>query len=146
METKVLNYFVSSELDEKDLKGIEINPLELKALTLKDVKDLNDKNSSKEMNISSKEFEGLLKSARKKITEALINGTSIIVKDEKEIRPEDIITTLCTFRCATCGSIYTINYEKEDIICPICFSTKVMTSEEAGFIKNQYKFINKNRK
>lgn len=143
METKVVNYFVSSELDEDDFKGIEINPLELKALILKDIKDLNDKNSSKEMNISIKEFEILLKSARKKITEALINGISIIVKDEKEIRPQDIITTLCTFRCATCGNIYTINYEKENIVCPLCFSTKVMTSEEAGFIKKQHKFINK---
>lgn len=140
METKVVNYFVSSELDEYDFKGIEINPLELKALILKDIKDLNDKNSSKEMNISIKEFEILLKSARKKITEALINGISIIVKDEKEIRPQDIITTLCTFRCATCGNIYTINYEKENIVCPLCFSTKVMTSEEAGFIKKQHKF------
>ncbi len=131
METKIINYFVSTELNEDTIKNeevIEISPVELKALKLKNLKKINEKKCAKEMNITTKEFENII---------------SIIIKDEKEIDPEDVVTTICKFKCAVCGNIFTINYEKDEIICPLCLSSKVMTSEEAGFIKKQNKLINK---
>lgn len=143
METKILNYFVSEEYNEENLEGIEISPVELKALKLKNLKNLNDKNCAKEMNITVKDFNQIIKLAREKLTNALVNGKAIIVKDEKEINQEDIVTTICKFRCAICGNIYTINYEKEEIICPLCLSKEVMSSEDAGFIKKEYKLKKK---
>lgn len=146
METKIINYFVSTELNEDIIKNeevIEISPVELKALKLKNLKKINEKKCAKEMNLTTKEFENVISSVEIKITKALIEGISIIIKDEKEIDPEDVVTTICKFKCAVCGNIFTINYEKEEIICPLCLSSKVMTSEEAGFIKKQNKLINK---
>ena len=58
-----------------------------------------------------------------------INIIDISVNDEPKC------TTLCKFRCAICGQIYEIDYTKEDIKCPLCLSSKIMTNEEAGFLK-----------
>ena len=146
METKIINYFVSTELNEDTIKNeevIEISPVELKALKLKNLKKINEKKCAKEMNLTTKEFKNIIYSVDKKIAKALTEGISIIIKDEKEINPEDVVTTICKFKCAVCGNIFTINYEKDEIICPLCLSSKVMTSEEAGFIKKQNKLINK---
>lgn len=146
METKIINYFVSTEFNEDIINSkevIEISPIELNALRLKNIKNLNEKKCAKEMNLTTKEFKNIIYSVDKKITKALTEGISIIIKDEKEIYPEDIVTTICKFKCAICGNIFTINYKKDEIICPLCLSSKVMTSEEAGFIKKQNKFIDK---
>lgn len=146
METKIINYFVPAEFDEDIINGeevIEINPSELKALKLKNIKNINEKKCAKEMNLSTKEFEDIISSVYNKITKALTEGISIIIRDEKEIDPKDIVTTICKFKCAICGNIFTINYKKDEIICPLCLSSNVMTSEEAGFMKKQNKFINK---
>lgn len=140
METKVINYFVSTEFNEdiiNDEEVIEISPAELKVLKLKNI---NEKKCAKEMNLTTKEFKNIRSSLDNKITKALTEGISIIIKDEKEIDPEDIVKTICKFKCAICGKIFTINYEKDEIICPLCLSSKVMTSNEAGFIKKQNKF------
>lgn len=143
METKVINYFVSTEFNEdiiNDEEVIEISPAELKVLKLKNIKNINEKKCAKEMNLTTKEFKNIIFSVDNKITKALTEGISIIIKDEKEIDPEDIVKTICKFKCAVCGKIFTINYEKDEIICPLCLSSKVMTSNEAGFIKKQNKF------
>ena len=93
------------------------------------------------MGIDIKEFETLIDSARKKIALAISDATSIKVTIEEKV--EDIKENLedgkvCKFRCATCGYIYYVNYENGNIVCPKCNSTKVMTSEEAGFTKKWF--------
>ena len=96
---------------------VELTTIELKALELKDINNFNDKKCASIMSISVKEYNDILNKAREKVTKALID------KDE------------CKFRCAVCGQIYEIDYTKEDIKCPLCLSSKIMTNEEAGFLK-----------
>ena len=107
---------------------VELTTIELKALELKNINNFNDKKCASIMSISVKEYNDILNKAREK------NGIShrdIAVL----LQLEDKCSTLCKFRCAVCGQIYEIDYTKEDIKCPLCLSSKIMTNEEAGFLK-----------
>ncbi|WP_296648835.1 DUF134 domain-containing protein [Romboutsia sp. 13368] len=113
---------------------IELTTIELKALELKDINNYTDKRCASLMNIDIKEYNNILNSAREKVTKAIIDGNEISIIDIS-INEEPKCTTLCKFRCAVCGQIYEIDYTKEDIKCPLCLSSKIMTNEEAGFLK-----------
>lgn len=110
----------------------ELTTIELKALELKNINKFNDKKCANIMNIDVKEYNNILSSAREKLTKALINGYEISIIDIS-IDEKSKCNTLCKFRCAVCGQIYEIDYTSEDIKCPLCFSSKIMTCEEAGF-------------
>ena len=105
---------------------VELTTIELKALELKDINNFNDKKCASIMSISVKEYNDILNKARDKDE---INIIDISVNEQPKC------TTLCKFRCAVCGQIYEIDYTKEDIKCPLCLSSKIMTNEEAGFLK-----------
>ena len=113
---------------------VELTTIELKALELKDIKKFNDKKCASVMNIDIKEYNNTLNNAREKITRALIDGYEISIIDIS-INEKSKCNTLCKFRCAACGQIYEIDYTREDIKCPLCLSSKIMTNEEAGFLK-----------
>ena len=119
-----------------ELEEIKLTKDEIEAINLKDIKGYTKKECSKRMGISNKDFQQLVKEARKKILIALIEGKSIKITVEEEVEEEDLQDLkVCKFRCAICGYIYYVNYEYQDIVCPKCNSTKVMSSEEAGFNK-----------
>lgn len=113
---------------------VELTTIELKALELKDINNFNDKKCASIMNTDIKEYNNILKNAREKITKALIDGDEISIIDIS-VNEQSKCNTLCKFRCAVCGQIYEIDYTKEDIKCPLCLSSKIMTNEEAGFLK-----------
>ena len=113
---------------------VELTTIELKALELKDINNFNDKKCASIMNTDIKEYNNILNHAREKITKALIDGDEISIIDIS-VNEQPKCNTLCKFRCAVCGQIYEIDYTKEDIKCPLCLSTKIMTNEEAGFSK-----------
>ena len=125
-----LNYFIPKQTK---LEEVEITSKEMQAIKLVDVYGFKGKKCAKEMKISMQEFEELIMNARRKVGTALIEGKTIRIIDLKPIENE--ITTVCKFRCAVCGEIYTINYTQSKIACPLCFSTNVMTNKEAGFCK-----------
>ena len=66
-------------------------------------------------------------------TSAFINLLNNII--DVSINEQPKCNTLCKFRCAVCGQIYKIDYTREYIKCPLCLSSKIMTNEEAGFLK-----------
>lgn len=111
---------------------VELTTIELKAIELKDINNFNDKKCANIMNIDTKEYNKILNNAREKITKALIYGNEISIIDIN-LNNNPKCNTLCKFRCAVCGQIYEVDYTKEDIKCPLCFSTKIMSNEEAGF-------------
>ncbi len=113
---------------------VELTTIELKALELKDINNFNDKKCASIMNTDIKEYNNILKNAREKITKALIDGDEISIIDIS-VNNDPKCNTLCKFRCAVCGQIYEIDYTKEGIKCPLCLSSKIMTNEEAGFLK-----------
>ncbi|HSQ88370.1 DUF134 domain-containing protein [Romboutsia sp.] len=128
-----LKCFIPQQTKDEKIEEVEITSKEMQAIKLIDVYGLKDKKCAKKMKISMHEFEELITNARKKIATALIEGKTIKIIDLKPI--ENKITTLCKFRCAVCGEIYTINYTQSKISCPLCFSSNIMTNEEAGFCK-----------
>ena len=101
---------------------------------IKDINNFNDKKCASIMSISVKEYNDILNKAREKVTKALIDKDEINIIDIS-VNEQPKCTTLCKFRCAVCGQIYEIDYTKEDIKCPLCLSSKIMTNEEAGFLK-----------
>ena len=113
---------------------VELTTIELKALELKNINNFNDKKCASIMSISVKEYNNILNKAREKVTKALIDTDEINIIDIS-VNEQPKCSTLCKCRCAVCGQIYEIDYTKEDIKCPLCLSSKIMTNEEAGFLK-----------
>ncbi len=131
-EKTYLEYLIRND----ELEEVKLTKEEMEAINLRDVKGYTKRECSKRMEISGKNFQNLIEEARKKISIALIDGKSIKITIEEEVEEEDLQDVkACKFRCAVCGYIYYVNYEYQDIVCPKCNSTKVMSSEEAGFSK-----------
>lgn len=65
---------------------------EIEALYLMDILNLYQEEASKKMNVSRPTFARILKSARQKLTLALVSGGEIILQDLKD----DVIVAVCT--------------------------------------------------
>jgi len=68
---------------------------EIETLNLKDRQNLDQKDAAREMGISRSTFQRLLKSARKKIITAIIEGKAIKFEGGNYIPDKDIIKTRC---------------------------------------------------
>lgn len=110
-----------------------ISQFELKLIILKDIKKLDDKECAEILGISKREFRKNLLDIRNKLACAVVDNEEMIIYKEPEIIDE-ICDTKCTFRCATCSKIYEVDYTKEEIMCPLCMSKKIMSIEEIGHI------------
>ncbi len=111
------------------LKDMEISILskeELEAFRLKDFCDMDQKDASEYMNISQPTFHRLLKSARKKIIDALINNKAIKIESQGSVmeKKSNYKVAICakgtskedeideTFARANVFQIYTIENHK----------------------------------
>ncbi|MDK2586755.1 DUF134 domain-containing protein [Romboutsia sedimentorum] len=122
-----LNCFVPQQREDETVEEIEVTLEEIKAINFVDVEGLKYKKCAKKMKLSVNELQYIIINARKKIGRALTEGRVIRIIEEQPIK------MLCKFRCAVCGEIYNIDYTKNEIICPLCFSKEIMTNKEAGF-------------
>jgi len=66
--------FKPAWVPKSKLERIELFTAELEALRLFNLEDLNQEESSNKMQVSASTFNRLVKSANKKITDALVNG------------------------------------------------------------------------
>ena len=71
------SYFKPSGIPVNELEIIILELDEFEALRLKDVLDLDQENSAKEMNVSQPTFQRILKRARQKVAKAIIQGKAI---------------------------------------------------------------------
>lgn len=124
--------------EQVDLSKFEIRlkKEEIEAIRLVDIEKIKIKNCAKKMKISLDEFNEILNNARTKIANYIYEGNIIEILLEED-EPIDN-NTYFTFRCATCGTIYKVTGYEERVECPLCFSNKVMSAEEAGFDKKSY--------
>ncbi len=76
------NYFKPAGIPVKDLEEIELNISEFETIRLIDFKETPQENAAKQMQISQPTLSRILKSARKKISDAIINGK--VIKIEKQ--------------------------------------------------------------
>ncbi len=106
--------------------SIELSKYEVLALKLRDLYNLEEEICATQMNLGTKEFKILILETRKKVYNAIINGDLIIVEEDIVEIIEPKSKSICKFRCGVCGVIYEIDYKKDDIKCPLCYSSKVM--------------------
>ena len=66
--------FKPAWVPKSKLERVELQAAELEALRLFNLEELNQEESSKKMQVSASTFNRLVKSATKKITDALVNG------------------------------------------------------------------------
>jgi len=75
-----VTYFKPRGIPLTELEEIIINIDELEAIRLKDLKNLEQEECAKMMKISQPTFHRLILSARKKISDAIVNGKSIKIE------------------------------------------------------------------
>jgi len=76
-----ITYFKPRGVPLRFLEVVELTTEELEALRLKNVKDLKQTEAAEKMNTSQSTFQRILASAYKKISEALIEGKAIKIKN-----------------------------------------------------------------
>ncbi|MFB6088209.1 MAG: DUF134 domain-containing protein [Candidatus Aenigmatarchaeota archaeon] len=65
---------------KRNIEYVELSVDELEALRLKNLEEKDQKESAEEMDVSQPTFSRLVTSARKKVTEALVNGKAIKIE------------------------------------------------------------------
>ena len=73
-------YFKPANVPAATLEEVMVTVDELEALRLKDALGLSQEDAAKEMGISQPTFHRLLTSARKKVSDALVNGMAIRIE------------------------------------------------------------------
>jgi len=79
-------YFKPRAIPLSMLEEVDLSLAELEALRLYDLKNLEQKEAAKRMKISQSTLSRVLISARKKVTEALIEGKAIKIRKKKTRR------------------------------------------------------------
>ena len=77
-------FFKPAGLKLRELKEVDLSYSELEAVKMIDYKEIPQDEAARKMDVSQPTFSRILKSARKKISEALIEGKAIKVKEDIE--------------------------------------------------------------
>ncbi len=83
-----ITYFKPQAVPMRFLKVVSLSLEEVEALRLKNIEELDQVKAAQEMNTSQSTFQRILTSAYKKISDALINGKAIEIKN-KNIKGEN---------------------------------------------------------
>ena len=75
-----ITYFKPAGIRILELEEITLTIDELEAIRLKDLKELEQEKACKKMGISQPTFHRLLTSARKKLSDAIVNGKAIKIE------------------------------------------------------------------
>src|SRR4030042_1900597 len=86
------SYFKPAGVRMRELADSTLSVDEYEAIRLKDLEGLEQEEAAKRMNISQPTFHRLLLSARKKITDAIVNGKAIKIEggDYKMVSPRGL--------------------------------------------------------
>lgn len=74
-------YFKPQGIPMKDIDTIELTLEEVESLRLKNIKDLDQTEAAKLMNTSQSTFQRILNSAYKKVTQAVVEGKALKIKE-----------------------------------------------------------------
>ncbi|QSH41635.1 DUF134 domain-containing protein [Lentisphaerota bacterium ZTH] len=114
------------------LSEVELTVDEMEAIRLADLESLYQNDAAEKMNVSRQTFGNIVKKARQKIADALINGKAIRVISAGRSYSDSML------RCGKCGLLWkkTRNEQKN---CPECESPEQEIPEDAF---NQKNFFN----
>jgi predicted DNA-binding protein (UPF0251 family) len=120
-----VSYFKPRGIPLSQLDEVILTVDEHEALRLSDVEGLDQEEAAKRMNISRQTFGRVLGSARKKISNAIINAKAI------RIEGGDFITADRIFRCYSCGNIWEVPHgTPRPVSCPVCGNPNIHRVEE----------------
>lgn len=129
--------FVPEDVDPRNMEENKLRIEELEALRLKDSEGLEQEECAEKMQVSRQTFQRILGSARKKVSDSLVNGKSIRIEGGNFTR------NICLVRCLLCGHTWEESYEnfqkvlKGEFSCPECGSKKLgcAQNEHKGFCR-----------
>jgi uncharacterized protein len=75
-----VTYFKPAGIKKSELEQVTISLEELEALRLKNIENLDQGQAAKKMEVSQPTFHRMLLEARKKITDAIINGKALKIE------------------------------------------------------------------
>ena len=113
-------FFKPRGIPASDLEVVELSMDELEAIKLKDLRELEQEECARRMGISRPTFHRILRSARKKIADALLNGKAIRLDAHVKL------INARKFRCRNCMYEFTIPHGRRivDATCPSCGSNE----------------------
>ncbi len=80
MGEPAVNYFKPAGIPIMQLEEVVLTVDEFESLRLKDLEEIDQEKAAEKMNISQPTFHRLIKSARKKIADALVNSKAIKIE------------------------------------------------------------------
>jgi len=114
------------------LTSIELSVDELEALRLADLENMYQDAAAEKMGVSRQTFGNIVKSARKKVADAIINGKALKIVS-RGLSYSDSIRC-----CRGCGMIWRKAVEKQ-AACPTCESTNSDIPDEAFAANNFFR-------
>jgi predicted DNA-binding protein (UPF0251 family) len=110
-------YFKPAGIPVRELQTINLTLDELEAVRLTDLEQLYQADAAEKMNVSRQTLGNIIKSAHKKIAEALIQGKAIRIEGGaiEHVRNK--------YFCPECESTFTDEDNREN--CPDCNSRKI---------------------
>lgn len=115
-------YFKPAGIPVRELQTVNLTVDELEAVRLTDLEELYQADAAEKMNISRQTLGNIIKSAHKKIAEALIKGKAIRI----EGGPVEYVRKL--YYCPACES--TFDGKEVEESCPACNSKKIEPAAE----------------
>ena len=105
------------------LQRVRLSLEELESMRLKDLEGLEQEYCAQQMRISRPTFHRILESARRKLTDALINGKAI------QIEGGNFELAQRLFRCDDDGHEWNVSFDtmaqKLPLSCPVCFGGNI---------------------
>jgi predicted DNA-binding protein (UPF0251 family) len=114
------------------LDSIDLSVAELEALRLADLENLYHGAAAEQMGVSRQTFGNIIKDARKKVADAIINGKALKIISEGLSYSDSIRI------CRDCGIIWR-KAVKNQVACPSCESTNSDIPEEAFAVNNFFR-------
>jgi len=120
-----VSYFKPRGIPLAQLEEVILGVDEHEAIRLSDVQGLEQEEAAKRMNVSRQTFGRVLASARKKISDAIINAKAI------RIEGGDFVMAGRIFRCYACGYTWQVLHGTgRPTSCPTCGSPNIHRAEE----------------
>jgi len=125
-----VSYFKPAGIPLRALEDVGLTVEEVEAIRLKDVEGLQQEECAQRMRISRPTFHRVLRSARRKVADALINGKAI------RIEGGNFALTSQWFRCRRDGHEWQVPFETmtsgRPLACPRCHSTGALPVRPVG--------------
>lgn len=121
-----VNYFKPAGIRLVDLEEIVLEVDEFESIRLKDLEGLEQEECAKKMSISQPTFHRLVTSARKKISDAIVNGKAIRIEGGsfRIVRPRSVAATEDEVKDEVCCSCPSCGYSESRADGVPCFRKK----------------------